>query len=321
LKRLSNYYHIMYNTQMKKHGFLKQLCCLSWLMVIVLNFNAYPVEVEFPLLQSMSYFPYSDNSLLKKGDFSGAVDLHYSNVFMFNHYKTTVNDFETFSTTIGLRYGLGQVGTLELYFRHSAIFGGILDKFIDDFHRTFNFPDNNRAEYPRFSVHYWFHDAFIYTGNQNAVSPLIVAFLKELYRSSFFSLKTRLALGLPLSKKPGFSSDKPFLSAGLVLNYTKGKFSLEASNYLSFFKQPSWLVDEDIRPHLFFSNLEANIGRFILGFNFRSSVFKLDDIAHNAYQCYLGYRITRYLEFIIIEDFSPFDTSPDISFYARIKFF
>jgi hypothetical protein len=305
---------------MKKHGFLRQLCCLSWLMAIVLPFNAYPVEVEFPLLQSMSYFPYSDNSLLKKGDFSGAVDLHYSNVYMFNYYKTTLNDFETFSTTIGLRYGLRKGVTLELYFRHSTIFGGVLDKFIDNFHRTFKLPDNNRAEYPRFSVHYWFHDSFIYTGNQNAVSPLVVAFLKELYRSSHFSLKTRLALGLPLSKKPGFSSDKPFLAAGLVVAYQKGRFSLEAANYLSFFKQPSWLVDADTRPYLFFSNLEANLGRFILGGNFRTSVFKQDDIAHNAYQGYLGYRITRYLEFIIIEDFSPFDTTPDISFYARIKF-
>ena len=305
---------------MKKHGFLKQLFCFSWLIVVVLNFNAYPVEVEFPLLQSMSYFPYSDNSLLKKGDFSGAVDLHYSNVFMFNHYKTTVNDFETFSTTIGLRYGLRNGGTLELYFRYSTIFGGVLDKVIDDFHRTFNFPDNNRAEYPRFSVHYWFHDSFAYMEAQNAVSPLVVAFLKELYRSSHFSLKTRLALGLPLSKKPGFSSDKPFLSAGLVLNYTRRKFSLETANYLSFFKQPSWLVDGDTRPYLFFSNLEAHIGRFILGFNFRTSAFKEDDIAHDGYQGYFGYRITRYLEFIIIEDFSPFDTTPDISFFIRIKF-
>jgi len=289
-------------------------------MVSFLTFNAYAVEVEFPLLQSMSYFPYSDNSLLKKGDFSGAVDLHYSNVFMFNYYKTTVNDFGTFSATIDLRYGLSKSAALELYFRYSAIFGGILDKFIDDFHRAFNLPDNDRDEYPRFSVHYWLDDAFIYTESQNAVSPLIAAFLKELYRSSYFSIKTRLALGLPLSKKPGFSSDKPFLTAGLVVNYTKRKFSLEAANYLSFFKQASWLAGADTRPYLFFSNLEANIGRFILGFNFRSSVFKLDDIAHDAYQCYFGYRFTRSLEFIIIEDFSPFDTSPDISFYARIKF-
>jgi hypothetical protein len=289
-------------------------------MFVVLNFNTYPVEVEFPLLQSMSYFPYSDNSLLKKGDFSGAVDLYHSNVYMFNHYKTTLNDFETFSATIGLRYGLREGGTLELYFRYSTIFGGILDKFIDNFHRTFNLPDNNRAEYPRFSVNYWFHDSFDYRESQNAVSPLVVAFLKEFYRSSHFSLKTRLALGLPLSKKPGFSSDKPFLAAGLVVAYKKGRFSLEASNYLSFFRQPSWLVDVDIRPYLFFSNLEANLGRFILGINFRSSVFKEDDIAHDGYQGYIGCRITRYLEFIIIEDFVPLDTTPDISFFIRIKF-
>ena len=201
---------------MKKHGFLKQLSCLTWLVIFTLNFNIYPVEVEFPLLQSMSYFPYSDNSLLGKGEFSGTADLYLSNFFMFNHNKTTLNDFETFSTTIGLRYGLWKSGTLEFYFRYSTIFDGILDKLIDDFHQTFKLPDNNRAEYPRFSVHYWFHESFQYRESQHAASPLIVAFLKELYRSSHFSLKTRLALGLPLFKKPGLSSDKPFLTAGVA---------------------------------------------------------------------------------------------------------
>lgn len=313
-------HYLRYNYQMKSQKFLTQLCCFAWLMVFVVTFNAYPVEIEFPLLQSMSYFPYGSNSLLDKGEFSGTADFYLSNVYMFNHYQTTLNDFETFSATIGVRYGLRKDITLELYYRHSAIFPGILDKFIDDFHQTFKLPDNNRAEFPRFSVHYWFNDYFYYAGSQNAASPLILAFLKEFYQGSHFSLKTRVALGLPLSKKPGFSSDKPFLSAGVIVGYSKGKFSLEASNYMSFFKQPSWLIDEDIRSSLFFSNLEANLGRFILGFNFRSSIFKKDDIAHNGYQGYIGYKITRYLEFVIIEDFVPLDTTPDISFNIRIRF-
>ncbi|UCH93147.1 MAG: DUF3187 family protein [Candidatus Aminicenantes bacterium] len=305
---------------MKKHGFLKQLCCFLCLLVVVLNFNAFPVEVEFPLVQSMSYFPYADNSLLKKGEFSGTVDLYYSNVYMFNHQRTTLNDFEFFSTTVGVRYGLWEGGTLELYYRHSMIFGGILDKLIEDFHQAFNFPDTNRDEYPRFSVHYRYYDGFFYTENQSAASPLILAFLKELYSSSHFSLKTRLSLGIPLSDKPGFSSGKSSFSAGMVIGFKKKWLTLEFSNYLSFFKKPSWLADEDIRSYLFFSNLEANLGRFILGFTFRTSVFKEDDIAHHAYQGYIGFKITRYLEFIIIEDFVPFDTTPDISFYVRIKF-
>ena len=129
-----------------------------------------------------------------------------------------------------------------------------------------------------------------------------------------------MALGLPLSKKPGFSSDKAFLSAGLLLRYQKRRFSLELSGYLNFFKQPSWLVGEDLRSSLFFSNLEAYLGRFILGFNLRTSVFKEGDFAHNAYQTYFGYKITRYLEFIFMEDFAPFDTTPDVSFSLRVKF-
>ena len=287
--------------------------------LLLLRWPAHPAEIEFPLLQSLSYFPYSDNSILEKGTFSASLDLYHSNVYMFNHYRTMVNDFEVFSSTVGVRYGLMPGGTLELYYRHSWIFGGILDKAIENFHSTFNLPDDNRAAYPRSSVNYWYKDYFSYTSGRNAASPLILAFLKKLYQRSSFSLNTRLAVGLPLSNVPGLSSGKPFVTAGLVALYKKGRFSLEFSNTITFLKKPTWLYDEDIYPRVFLSRLETTFKRFIAGFIFRTSVFKEDDIAHDGYQVYFGYKIKKFLQFIIMEDFAPFDTTPDLSFLIRIK--
>ena len=309
---------LVYNSKMKRKFFCQS--CVGFVLLLALALTVSAREVEFPLLQSISYFPYSDNSLLKKGELAGTVEMYYSNIFSFNLERPVFNDFEVFSATLGVRFGLWTGGTLELYCRQAVILGGILDRFIEDFHRTFHLPDDNRPEFPRNAVHYRYRDDFLYTGKQSGTSPLVLAFLKELYQTPVFSLKTRLAVGLPLAKKPGFSSDKAFLSVGLVIKYQRRRFSLELSNYLNLFKQPSWLADEDIRSSLFFSNLEANLGRFILGFNFRTSVFKGGDIAHNAYQTYFGYKITRYLEFGFLEDFSPFDTTPDISVYLRVKF-
>jgi hypothetical protein len=292
--------------------------CLAVLMTFWWTVTAR--EVEFPLIQSITYFPYSDNSVLMKGEFSGSVELYHSNIFSFNQQRTVLNDFEVFSATLSLRYGLWKGGTLELYFHHAWLMGGFLDRFIEDFHRTFGLPDDDRPDFPRNAVHYKFLDDFFYLDNQSVASPLVVALLKELYHTPVFSLKTRLALGVPLVKKPGLSSDKAFLTAGLLLRYHKKRFSLELANYLSFFKQPSWLADADLRSSLFYSNLEANLGRFILGFNFRTSPFKEEHLEQKAYQIYLGYKITRRLDFIFLEDFAPFDTTPDVSFYIRVKF-
>lgn len=298
---------------------------LLLLLLFQLSGIAPAQEVEFPMMQSMTYFPYSDNTLLEKGQYTLRVNLHYSNVYMFNHQRTIINDFEVFSTTLGFRYGLSEKHQLnaELYFRWSTLSGGFLDKTIENFHSTFQFPHNHRAEFPRNTVHYRYKDAFCYKDRQAGTSPLVLALLKNLYThpDEHFSIKTRIALGIPLSNKAGFNSGKPFLSAGLTLYYREKWLSLDFSNYITWLGKPGWLGEEKLRRQVFFSRLELTAFRVIAGFIFRSSAFQEDDIANNAYQVYVGYKISKHLEFIILEDFAPFDTTPDISFGLRVKIF
>jgi hypothetical protein len=307
---------------MEKKRKLKGLLSLVSVLVIVLTALIAPLragDVEHPLMQSFTYFPFNDNSSVARGKLAVNLDLSYSNVYMFNDGYTVLNDFENFSGTIAFRCGLTRTGTLEVYYRHTFIMGGILDKFIEDFHRFFKLPDNNRGDFPRNSVNYRFKDAYLYTGGENAASPLTVAYLKEFYRGEGITLKGRLAIGIPLSSKPGFSSGKPFITAGVVAEYRKKWFSAQWSGYLSYMKAPKWLQGEPMKSRVFFTQLELRAWRFIGGLVYRSSPFLQGDMAHGAYQGYLGYRISRRFEFIINEDFEPFDTTPDIGFHLRVK--
>jgi len=276
--------------------------------------------VEFPLLQSLAYVPYSESKPLEKGKLSFTLDSSYSNVYRFNGDRSILNDFEVFSNIIGFRYGMTENDTIEVYYRHYSILGGALDKLIEDFHDTFNLPDNQRGEYPRNSVNYRYKNYFTYNRGVSGSSHIVLAYFKSIDVSPYIRFGGRLGVGIPLSDKAGLSSGKPFLSAGLNASYEKGKFSIEASQYWSFFKKPSWLQGEDIRSSFSVSRIELNVFRGIAGFNFSTSPFKLDKVSHRAYQVYVGYRILKNLDFIILEDFLPFDTTPDLSFNMRVKF-
>lgn len=304
---------------MKKRQ-LKLILILFLISLSAAQLNA--VEVEYPLLQSLVYFPYSDNTVLEKGEIQGAVDFYYSNFYQYNHERTFFNDFESFSTVPGIRYGLSENGTIECYIRHTAIFGGILDKFIEDFHNTFGLPDADRPLYPRNEVRYlWWGlepgGGYSYHQSESALTSMIVGYLMRLHRSEHWRIKARVALGVPLSNKPGFSSGKFSLTGGLVVDFKKQWFRAEFASHVAMFGTPNWLEKVDMKSVIWYSRLEARAFRVIAGFNFRTSAFKDGIQSSNAYQVYVGYQITKRLSFVFQEDFAPFNTTPDIGFNLR----
>lgn len=297
------------------------------LSIIVLAFMAFgnvnATDVEFPLMQSFSYIPYSDNTLLDKGQIAVGLDIYHSNIFMFNHNQTTMHDFEAFSGTLGFRYGLMKGLNVEVYYRHVSLVGGFLDKVIENFHSAFKLPDNYRPEYPRNDVSYWFKSAFMYLDKKSTSSPLILALFKNLYQNQQVAVNARLAIGIPLTEIPGLTSKKPFLTAGLHVNYhsDNNRLQVDFSSYLSWFKRPNWLKFEPLKKQIFQTNIEVRYKWFIAGFTFRNSPFNETDMSDKAYQAYGGFRINRYLDFLIIEDFDPFNTTPDISFNVRLRLY
>lgn len=293
----------------------------SLIILLLINFCfvLYGGDVEFPLVQSISFFPFYEETLLEKNSYSLSLDTYYSNIFMFDGRKTTVSDMEVFSNILSFRYGLLKSLSLELYYRVSFIHGGSLDRFVMNFHETFNLPMAGRDAYPLNKVNYEYKDYFSYKERTAAPSSLLFAAAANFYRAENVNIMGRVGLGLPLLTKPGFSSDKPFLCAGIVLLYKFGSFTFDFSGYLSFYKTPEWLMDEPIKYNIFFTEMTAAYKRFFTGLRFRSSPFKIGDLSHQGSQLFLGYKINKSFEIAIIEDFIPYDTTPDLSVNFRIN--
>jgi hypothetical protein len=276
-------------------------------------------DVEFPLVQAVSHFPYFNHSTLDKNGLRVSLDLYYSNIYTYDYERTYVLDMESLGSTLGIRYGLARGITLELYYRSVAVFGGILDRLIVDFHKTFGLSEGGRNDFPRNQVNYTYKNAFSYTGSTWGQPPLVLGAVGRLYTRGNFSLNGRIALGVPLSSKPGFSSGKLFLTTGVIFLYRRGDFSLDFANHISFFKNPAWLEGVDIRGHVFHSEMRVDYKRVFAGLLYRSTPFKWAELSNGAYQVYVGVKIGKYLELSLVEEFPPNDTTPDVSFRLRIN--
>jgi hypothetical protein len=266
-------------------------------------------DVEFPLVQSLAYFPYHNQPTLAKNDFRVFLDMNYSNVYMYDSSRITINDMETWTNTLGLGYGLTDRITLELYYRAGVAYGGVLDKFIMDFHKFFGMSESGRKDYPTDMMNYRYKDYFAYDNGEAIQAPLILGALGRIYTNNNGNLHIngRLAVGLPLSSKPGFSSNRPFLTGGIMLLYKTKRLSIHFSNHISFFKTPKWMAAEDMRNSIFH------------GILLKTTPFKAYNLENNAKQIYLGFKFLKYFEFSLVEEFPPMDTTPDVNFNLRIN--
>lgn len=275
------------------------------------------MDVEFPLIQSIVYTPYPNQPTLAKNAFRLFLDLNYANIYTFDSQKVSVNDMETFTGTLGVGYGLSDAVTLELYFRNTVAYHGIMDKFIMDFHDLFRMSQGARYEFPPNIMNYQYKNYFSYDQQAVVPSPLILGILGQIYRAGNFHLNGRLAIGLPLASKPGFSSNQPFLTGGIIFLYKTRNFSAHFSNHVSVFKDPRWMVGEDLRNHIFHSEIRLDYKKIFGGVQYKSTPFKMESLS-DAWQMYLGVKFLKRFEFSIFEEFPPMDTTPDVSFNLRI---
>ncbi len=295
---------------------IKKLTLFFFLVSI--TWTASAVDVEFPLIQALVYHPYSDHLILNKSQVRVSLNIYHTNVYSYDYNRTNINDMETATAVLGAGYGLSDRFTLEMYYRGGGIFGGILDKLIIDFHDFFGLKEGGRFDYPRNRVNYKFKNAFAYTGSQFIQSPLVFGILGNIFKKNGFQLNGRLAVGVPLSSRAGLSG-KPFVAAGLALLYRENKFSLDLSTHVSFFKNPQWLKGEDIRHVILHSELRIGYRRVFGGFFYRSTPFKWGDLSNPASGVYLGFKMLKIVEFSLVEEFPPMDTTPDVSFHIKIN--
>ncbi len=88
-------------------------------------------------------------STLAQGQWEAHVTETWSNTFVYEPDKALLLDFETLDTRLSLAYGVLDELELELEFENRTGIGGIMDRFIDAFHRTLGLTDAGRHNFPR----------------------------------------------------------------------------------------------------------------------------------------------------------------------------
>lgn len=295
---------------------------LPLLLIIVFTFPmaSYPSDVEFPLVQSFSYFPYIKNEMVDNGDHEFILDIGYSNVYMFTVDADIISDFDVFTATIGYRRSILKNLNIEFYLRAGVLYGGIMDKLIEDFHKLTGISEDGRDQLPRNTLNFRYKDIFEYDSSLALTGPFIAGILTRLYSGKDIDINFRASLGIPLQEKVGVSTGKPFLSTGFIFLYRKNKLALDLSLYGSFYKIPEWYDSEEVRSRMFFFKLYGAYKKIFGGFLFRSTPFRYGDLSNPAYQVYFGYRITDKLSISMYEEIPPMDTIPDVSFRLIFEF-
>lgn len=86
-------------------------------------------------------------STLAEGQWEAHFSETWVNAFIYDEGKTLL-DYEALDTRLSLSYGLIDELQLELEYENRSAFGGIMDRFVNAFHRTFGLTDAGRHNFP-----------------------------------------------------------------------------------------------------------------------------------------------------------------------------
>jgi hypothetical protein len=277
--------------------------------------SLFAMDIQFPLALAFVHFPFLEQETLKNSRWQMSFVICHSNIYAFRQDMTIVNDMELLHPTLSLRYRWNDRFTIEAYAGCKYICGGTLDRTIENFHTLFGYPDSGRPQFPRNSVHYSFKDYFSLEKDTLVPSPLVIGLQWELFRSGGFFANTRAAIGLPLSAQPGLSSDRAFLTLGVGGGFANNGYQVLLNQYVAFFRAPSWLPAEEVRPRMLQGELQFWFKHFTCGILYRTSPLTYLENGEVGCSVYFGWRIPGGGELRLVEDFGPMTTSADIGSY------
>ncbi|HZE97509.1 MAG TPA: DUF3187 family protein [Planctomycetota bacterium] len=88
-------------------------------------------------------------STLAEGQWEARVTESWSNAFIYDADNGLLVDYEMLDTRVAVAFGVIDELELELEYENRSAFGGVLDRFINAFHRTFGLTDAGRHNFPR----------------------------------------------------------------------------------------------------------------------------------------------------------------------------
>ena len=105
----------------------------------------------------------------------------------------------------------------------------------------------------------------------------------------------------------------------IISQFKKGPWSVDFSSYLSFFKKPGWLDYNEVNSSNFFSRLKISYKKLFGGAIYKSSPYRYGDLSNRALVIYLGYRLNKTMEIVMVEEIPPSDTVSDVTFCFNIR--
>lgn len=260
----------------------------------------------------------------------------WSNTFVYDQEKSLLLDYEMLDTRLSVAYGLTPALSLEFEWENRAIFGGVMDRFINAFHRTFGLTDAGRHNFPRNLVQIQVPDnkgnpAIDLDSSFSSNSLLLTSEYTWTHGSETWpALATAISLRANLDNNLGISGRLP-VEPQLSISGSKSVWELYFYASLAFgyfgtehiegieFRSTQWsgvLATE----WQFTSNMSL-----ILQYLWSKGVAKdLGDFSQSSNEITLGWKweLARktVFEFGLIENIINFNNSPDFGVHAGLTF-
>ncbi len=277
-------------------------------------------------------------STLAEGQWEAHVTETWSNTFVYKQGETLL-DFETLDTRASIAYGVLDELELELEFENRSAVGGIMDRFINAFHRSLGLTDAGRHNFSRNEFQIQINDnkgALAITrgsGDQGSFSNALLLTMQHNVTCGTEYLPAiayALTLRANLDNGPGVSGRmavEPQVS--LSLSKAIGDFYVYGSVAFGYFGTEH-LAGIHLRPTQY-SGLGAVEWRFdsnmslVLQYLVSQGVAKdLGDFSQNSNEITLGWKwelVERTVfELGLIENILNFNNSPDFGIHAGLTY-
>jgi len=278
-------------------------------------------------------------STLAEGQWEAHVTETWSNAFVYDADTGLLLDYEMLDTRASIAYGVMDELELELEFENRAAFGGIMDRFINAFHRTFGLTDAGRHNFPRnqFRVQIpdkngtpvvnfdaddkgSFSNALLLTVQHNVTcgSEYMPAFAYALTLRADLDNKAGLSGKLPVEPQLSISTSKAvcdfYLYGSLSFGYfgTVHQSSIEYRHtQLSGLAAVEWRFGSDMSLILQYLATQGVVN-------------SLGPFSTNSHEITLGWKWefapTVVFEFGLIENLINFSNSPDFGIHAGMTY-
>jgi hypothetical protein len=275
-------------------------------------------EIHFPFIQALAWIPPQEGRVLAPGEKGWEFTISDANVFSFSQDFEAINDLAVLAIAFSHRRALSAGVTFEISGGFRYCYNSSLDQFIMKVDSWLGYSDSGRDIFPEDTIHYRFKDRFFYTKSHWIPAPLVAGLAARIRRFGAVDLNGRLGLGIPLADRPGFASRKPYLLAGLMGEYVRGKVSVDAALQAVFFDRPGWLTAQDTRHSFLQAEVKATLSQWVLGIILRSSPLTFAENANSGRMIYIAFRFKNGIEIGLMEDLPPMDTVPDVAMYVKL---